>query len=240
MNESDWLACSDPFQMLEFLRGSGMASDRQFRLFACACYRRVWHLLTDRRSRHAVEVLERLADGGVPRAEVEHALRGACNAQSEAETHGDDDLPQARQTAAWGVYRAFVTSPPATARESRYYCTRAAGAAAGPVAQAAAERAEEGGQCRLLRDIFGSLPLRPSTVAPSVRTWDGGLALKLAQAAYEERDLPSGHLGPARLAVLADCLEDAGCEDALLLGHLRGGGVHVRGCFAVDLILGRS
>jgi hypothetical protein len=236
MNESEWSSCSDPSQMLEPLRGSGMASDRQFRLFACACYRRVWHLLADPRVRHAVEVLERLAEGGVPRAAVEHALRGACNAQSEAETHGDDDLSQARQTAAWGVYRAFVTSPPATAREARYYCTRAAAAAVGLVAQDAAERAEEGGQCRLLRDIFGGVFRRPPAVPLHVPAWCGGLA----RAAYEERDLPSGHLAADRLAVLADGLQDAGCEDALLLGHLRGGRVHVRGCWALDLLLGRD
>jgi hypothetical protein len=62
----------------------------------------------------------------------------------------------------------------------------------------------------------------------------------MANAIYDNRDLPSGHLDPARLAVLSDALTDAGCTDALLLGHLRGGGVHVRGCFAVDLVLGKA
>ena len=56
---------------------------------------------------------------------------------------------------------------------------------------------------------------------------------KLAQAIYEERDL-------RRLPVLADALEDAGCEDADLLGHLRGPGRHVRGCWALDLVLGKG
>jgi hypothetical protein len=232
MNESEWLACTDPWQMLEYVRGTGKASGRQFRLFAAACYRRVWHLLADRRTRDAVEVLERLADGGVPRAEVEHALRGACNAQSEAETHGDDGLSQACQTAALGVYRAFITSPPPTAREAPYYCTHAVATAAGP----AAERVQEGGQCRLLRDIFGGLFRGPPAVPLHVPAWCGGLA----QAAYDERDLPSGHLRSDRLAVLADALEDAGCEGAELLGHLRGGGVHVRGCWVLDLLLGRD
>jgi hypothetical protein len=52
--------------------------------------------------------------------------------------------------------------------------------------------------------------------------------------------MPSGHLDPARLAVLADALEDAGCADADLLGHLRGPGPHIRGCWAVDLLLGKE
>ena len=60
----------------------------------------------------------------------------------------------------------------------------------------------------------------------------------LARAAYDERSMPSGELDPARLAVLADALEEAGCGDAKLLAHLRQPGLHVRGCFAVDALLG--
>jgi hypothetical protein len=62
----------------------------------------------------------------------------------------------------------------------------------------------------------------------------------LAQAAYDVRLLPSGELDAARLAVLSDALEEAGCTDGALLSHLRGPGPHVRGCWAVDLILGKK
>ena len=62
----------------------------------------------------------------------------------------------------------------------------------------------------------------------------------LAQAAYDQRTLPAGHLDPARLAVLADALDEAGCTDADVLNHLRGPGPHVRGCWAVDLLLGKG
>ena len=62
----------------------------------------------------------------------------------------------------------------------------------------------------------------------------------LVEAAYQERDLPSGHLDPARLAVLSDALEDAGCTDAAILDHLRGPGPHVRGCWALDLLLAKE
>ena len=61
-----------------------------------------------------------------------------------------------------------------------------------------------------------------------------------AEATYENRSLPGGTLDNARLAVLADVLEEAGCADAELLGHLRRPGPHVRGCWAVDLLSGRS
>ena len=90
-------------------------------------------------------------------------------------------------------------------------------------------------QAGLLRCLFGN-PFRPMAISPS---WLTPAVILLAQAAYGHRDLPSGHLGPQRLAVLADALEDAGCADADLLGHLRGPGHHVRGCWAVDLLLGK-
>jgi hypothetical protein len=88
----------------------------------------------------------------------------------------------------------------------------------------------------LLRDIFGN-PFRPVTVSPA---WQSPTIVALAQAAYDERDLPAGTLDPARLAVLADALEEAGCTEQTLLDHLRGPGPHVRGCWAVDLVLGKS
>jgi hypothetical protein len=91
-----------------------------------------------------------------------------------------------------------------------------------------------------LRDIVGN-PFRTSpSLTAAWLTWQGGAVRELARDAYEYRLLPGGTLDPARLAVLADALEDAGCHDTELLGHLRGPGVHVRGCWALDLILVKS
>jgi hypothetical protein len=95
---------------------------------------------------------------------------------------------------------------------------------------------ERGDECRLLREVFGN-PFRPATITPAWRTPQ---VVALAQAAYEERELPAGTLDVTRLAVLADALEEVGCDPADLLSHLRGPGPHVRGCWAVDLILGKS
>jgi hypothetical protein len=92
------------------------------------------------------------------------------------------------------------------------------------------------GEAALLRDLFGS-PFSPVAIATD---WLTPSALSLAQAAYDERIMPRGELDPARLAVLADALEEAGCTDPDLLGHLRSPGPHVRGCWALDLILGKE
>jgi hypothetical protein len=89
---------------------------------------------------------------------------------------------------------------------------------------------------QLLRDLFGN-PFHPVRLATACRT---SQVQALAQAAYEDRAMPLGHFDPARLAVLSDALEDAGCTDAEILAHLRSHGPHVRGCWALDLILGKS
>jgi hypothetical protein len=90
----------------------------------------------------------------------------------------------------------------------------------------------------LLREIFGN-PFRPVSVRPAWLAWNDGAVPRLARAAYEERSLPAGTLDRARLAVLADALEEAGCADPDILSHLRGG-PHVRGCWAIDLLLGNA
>ena len=86
-----------------------------------------------------------------------------------------------------------------------------------------------------LRDIVPN-PFLPPLRIPRWRTKD---LIELAQTAYEKRHLPSGHLDADRLAVLADAVEEAGCQEAVVLDHLRSPGPHLRGCWAVDLLLGK-
>jgi hypothetical protein len=90
-------------------------------------------------------------------------------------------------------------------------------------------------QCGFVRDIFN--PFRPVTIDP---TWLTPTTVALAEATYDNRTRPAGTLDPARLAVLADALEEAGCQDADILNHLRQPGSHVRGCWPLDLLLGKE
>ncbi|HET6575012.1 MAG TPA: hypothetical protein VFG68_15505 [Fimbriiglobus sp.] len=83
--------------------------------------------------------------------------------------------------------------------------------------------------CCLLRDIFGN-PFRPIAFDPSWRT---STAVGLARQMYESRDFST-------MPILADALEEAGCDEPPVLAHCRGDGPHVRGCWVVDLVLGKS
>ena len=114
------------------------------------------------------------------------------------------------------------------------------GASAWMAAKEQARRASQVVRCEVLRDLFGPLPFRPVVIPAVVLGWDAGTVLSLAWAAYEERLLPSGELDPARLGLLADALEDAGCTNEEALAHLRGPGPHARGCWVLDLVLGRA
>jgi hypothetical protein len=99
-----------------------------------------------------------------------------------------------------------------------------------------AEQLEILEQSKVIRDIFGN-PFRPIALNPA---WLTPTVTTLATSAYNECSLPSGELDTIRLAVLADALEEAGCDNAAILGHLRSPGPHVRGCWALDLVLGKE
>jgi hypothetical protein len=84
----------------------------------------------------------------------------------------------------------------------------------------------------LIRDVFGN-PFRPMpALSGSIRTWNGGVVVQLAQAIYQDRAFE-------RLPILADALEEAGCDRLEVIEHLRGPGPHARGCWALDLVLGK-
>jgi hypothetical protein len=238
MTEDDWDACTDARELLRHL-GEG-ASRRKLRLFACACCGRIEHLLRDREgSRRALEMSERYADGLVSREEMVEAEGWACR---EAE---ESDALRATGRAAWAVRAATWVGFAGFLEGARHVEWHAAWDAV-TLANAAryeegyglraALREDEGGYYLLrLRDIFGPLPFRAVTSDPAWLRWSGGTVQRLAVSAYEERDF-----SPERLGVLADALEDAGCADPDVLTHCRTGGVHVKGCWVVDLLLGKE
>jgi hypothetical protein len=216
MTERQWW--KSPNQ-LELLNHAGeAASPRKLRLYACALARSDWERLRPKRLQRAIEVMERFADGRATAKQCEAAQDAAFDAY-EAWGKRYDTEEETYQTMA--VERAWTATwkDPAEAAEG---------------CQGGAINKEE---CHLVRDLFGptlfrAVPLDPAWRTPTVEA--------LAHAAYDERLLPAGRLDPPRLAVLADALEEAGCADPDVLGHLRSSLPHIRGCWVVDLLTGRS
>jgi hypothetical protein len=211
------MACTDPTKMLEFLRGK--VSDRKLRLFTCACCRRLWDWFTNDRSRQAIIVAEQFAD-----AERDTDLAGYLRLRQEV----------MRAWKAAGSSSALLIGDPL--RWAIEYVAWAATKVTQPDRQASERKAQVG----LLRDVCGN-PFRPSPPLPaSILAWNDRTVPRLAQGIYDERRMPEGTLDTARLAVLTDALLDAGCDDEALIQHCREPGPHVRGCWAVDLILGKG
>jgi hypothetical protein len=219
MTEAEWLDCTDPTVMLGFARQwrSG-SSDRKLRLFACALCRRLEDRSIDAEGRRAIDVMERLADGLATEEErLSVGLRAVRPTRMSPYADFARSLTDADAwAAAWGVaiFTAGVVALPQLREGTWVPYTDPQG-------------------CRLLRDLFDN-PFRPAAVVPkSVLRWDGGIVPKLAQAIYEDKAFE-------RLPVLGDALEEAGWADEAGLRHCRQPGEHVRGCWALDLVLGKA
>lgn len=247
MTEHEWLTCDDPQRMMTKVARRGVrrrdsepggsqdwASARKLRLIACAFVRQVWHLLAAR-SRGMVEAAERMADGKITQGAVYDASELAsqvCGEQYSAGMSNSDPLRLASLAAYWCA--------PHTHRNAVDSCVMAttryvADINEGPGAPSRADRMRA--MANASRCIIGN-PYRPVTV-PDFYTGDRYTIHRLSLAAYEERT-GNGHLDPARLAVLADALEEAGCSNEPILAHLRSPGPHWRGCWAVDLLTGKE
>jgi hypothetical protein len=227
MTEKEWLACTDPQKMLEFLHGR--ATDRKLRLFGVACCRHIWYKLPDGRSRNAVEVAERFADGLASETERATAECDAFNLNHYL-IEMDEFYHRSHHFRDFAVFASVAAA-------ADTLCTDAESSATSTALRTLEVMVAEPEwnpnlQGRILRDIFGN-PFRPVTINPAWLTWNDGTVQKIAQAIYDERAFD-------RLPILADALEEAGCTDADILGHCRSGGEHVRGCWVVDLLLGKT
>jgi hypothetical protein len=245
MTEAEWLGCTDPTLILEFLRNK--ASDRKLRLFAVACCRRIWHLLEDERSRRAVEAAESFADDLLSVIELRLARAAALEALNDVRAANAiilsdfyDASPAteeigyivAAELLFEGTLRFDAILGAANGAADHGIAAAESGTDAPQVIWDNGLRNEWGRQCDLLRDIFGT-PFRSVAIEPFWLAWNDGTVVKLAQSIYEDRAFD-------RLPILADALEDAGCREPHIVGHCRGSGPHCRGCWVVDLLLGKE
>jgi hypothetical protein len=219
MTEAEWLACTDPQKMLEFLRGR--ASDRKLLLFVADTARAMPPMPVFEQE-DVAKMYERVAEGQLTEDDF---ARWSLRHLPGMRPPPGGTLPDKWEVARRGARERYRYAPLAVTRP----ITPESGVG------------DNAAMSDVLRCIFGN-PFRPVALDPAWLTWHAGAGTvpALAQSAYEDRQLPSGHLDPHRLAVLADALEDAGCDDVRLLGHLRSSGPHVRGCWVVDMLLGKG
>lgn len=256
MIEGEWLTCQDWHPMIAFL--SGRWTQRKAMLYICAGLRTLWELLYDEGSQHAVEVAECVAEGAATEGDLSQAEYYA-----ETPTFGYDFESECvrtwnRQSAGvqrlieMGVYtdEDLRVNGLLGDERTRYRLQNAAEIAYHALYQidegiignhlmehlSSQEEWPGGG---LVREIVGN-PFCPISISPSLQAWNDGTITRLAQAAYNERILPAGTLDNSRLAILADALEEAGCSDEQILTHLRSDDEHYRGCWVIDLLLGKE
>ena len=231
MTEAEWLASNDPEEMLSLVRSKLLAfvkrpaSHRKLVLSACACYRYVWHLIPDEESRSRVESLESRADEG----NVAIGFHEAAQGDAEDALANSPDEQTAAVDPDHAVWEYVVGSVRRVIRgienvENDRYFRNPSGLHVRFVLE---EKMAE--ICEMFRDIFGN-PFLALEINPA---WQTATVASLAETIYEDRAFD-------RMPILGDALEEAGCTNAEIMAHCRGAGPHVRGCWVVDLLLGKE
>jgi hypothetical protein len=233
VTEEEWLQATDPSPMLEFLRGK--ASDRKFRLSSCAIARQLWRLLArdewrpppDERSTRAVELAEAFVEGQASEEDLRAAVGPARDASNDA-----------WWSASYPAVGEQFPVMAAAAYAEAAVAERVAEALADDTTLPHIEGFHEHEQLNktypttaILRCLFN--PFSPIAFNPTWLAWKDGTVLKVAQAIYDERAFD-------RMPILADALEEAGCTNIEILNHCRQPGEHVRGCWVIDALLGKS
>ena len=211
--ESGWLTGLSPARLLYHVEQLRQLTGRKKRLFACGCYRLIWDRFSLPSIREAVEMTEGRADRKVRQAAL---MKYRYPAGDPPAGSVDERLRYSVHSLITpGLTPVHVAWMVRSAVEPERY-------------EQASKWADCPPQADLVRDLFGN-PFRPVAFDPEWRT---AAAVGVARSMYEARDF-------APMPVLADALDDAGCDHPEVLAHCRDPqGVHVRGCWVVDGVLG--
>jgi hypothetical protein len=214
VTETDWLSCNNPFEMLSFVRDS--ISQRKLRLFACACCRRIWHLLPCQENRDLVAAVENFPDGPIETRDLDEAI--IATSKRERDFANDGGFWAAKNLGR-SYYKLDPLSSAVTVAVKAARCTDDA-------------RVEQAAQADLLRDLVPN-PFRTVEMAPGWLRWYIRAVIRSAQSIYDDR-------ASGQLSKLAHSLEEAGCSDSDIISHCRGSASHFRGCWVVDLLLSKQ
>jgi hypothetical protein len=253
MTEDEWYTTRDCHQLVQFLqtveqkRADGTKDDsgdaqefmatilergrvagyysRKGILLYCATGRHFWDLLIDPRSRAAIAATEQYADDAINGEAMQQFYLEASEVV-RVRASGQGRLRRAAEAARDIAAVHSIGHPPVWVMLSRCWnlLTLLARTWSGKEMQAFL--------CSRVRDLFGN-PFRPAVSDPGALWLHDAVVRKLAQTLYDERafdDFP----------IFADALEEAGCRDRAILDHCRQPGLHVRGCWVLDRVLGRE
>jgi hypothetical protein len=232
MTEAEWLACtgSDDWQsftddMQACLKDR--VSFRKLALFAFACCHHINPGLTDPRSVRALQVAERFVEGSASEEEWQAAYgesKSVCYMFQEILLYEVSVLSPGEPSLAANLIDTAVVLSNSDFKYVQQVCY---------IAKHAQGLGDEGRerrwQAQVLCDILGEIEPSPELKS----SWYTDAAISLARRMYDSRDF-------SPMPILADALEDAGCDNKTIMNHCRSGGPHVRGCWVVDLLTGRS
>lgn len=230
MTEREWFDSRDPERLLNGC--PCRPPERKLRLLGCGCCRAVWDRFTDDRTRRAVEVVERFADGLATEAEMAVAERESSTARDLA-IGSYSTAPRRHRSrhgrgTSWAAH-ALTNIPPGRDKVPTVFDDLLVALDRLQYTRRGDVRAVRAAQADLARDVLGN-PFRPVALDPAWLTPTVG---RLAHGVYDDRAFD-------RLPVLADALEDAGCDHPEVLAHCRGKDAHARGCWVVDRLRGRE
>ena len=252
MTIEEWWSCTDPTSMLSWNQPGYALTDRRLRLLVCE-WCRISGLDDIEASRNALEVSERYADGSAGPGELLSA-RMALYRIIQAQLRTNNRVFEALEAVYAAAGRQRVTLGRAIyslPRVSRADANRKAAQALRDMVNIPRPQqveSEQGVVTTLVSSVLRFLsghpghpkpqteetpPLEPCHIAME-NDWFTSTAVAIARGAYQDRAFD-------RLPILADALQDAGCDNDDILTHLRDTTTpHVRGCWALDLVLGKS
>lgn len=240
MTEHEWLHEPDFARHVQYIEDR--LSDRRQRLLSVAFCRSAWHLFDHPTLREAVDTAECYADGTATGAELE-AARQRCRViavqahESWAKLEGAQSLASLGQwllsRIAWAAAFASTTPVSLEAVGNKMLVNaveRQSGESGFLVRDVALWDRLMNEQRLRYRALVWDVAGNPFTAAAIPECWRSSTVVALAAQMYQTRDF-------AAMPILADALEDAGCDCAEVLDHSRKPGVHWRGCWVVDRIL---
>jgi hypothetical protein len=210
----NWDTATEPSEILGALVETGHSpSQRKLALAAMAFVKRMGWLIHSSLTLQGLRLVELGAEGQVEDEEVSHFIEDVVESSSLGVFHGYLNLAHIGQQILWPTNLSPIEATDQFAAEVR----RIMGGG------------ERLAQCEIIRCVFAN-PFRPVAFHPRWRTAD---VVGVARGIYEDRAFD-------RLPLLADALMDAGCADDQVPSHCRSDGPHVRGCWVVDLVLGKE